>query len=177
VAGLLACAILAVAMTGCSAGRADLTTIADADGFDRQVCRAQRPVLVEFYKDSCPTCVLQEACLKELALEYGDRVLFARFKIRERTMRGSCPEIMDRYDLFWVPTVILFENGIPTQRWVLNHPTWAFRRALDRATGATGDGEQLAEDDPFSDAYLMGAPPDKAMRCVDGVGCRIAPLQ
>lgn len=132
-ASLLACAALTVLAGGCANGNlADIQTVGE---FNRQVLQANQPVVVDFYKESCPTCVIQEACLEDLAGEYDGKVRFVKFKIRESNMAGSAPEMMDRYGLFWVPTAILFVNGQERKRWVLNHAAWEFRPALDEALG------------------------------------------
>lgn len=142
---LLACAALVMGGVGCSDSGADFMNlgggysggsfqdIPDAATFHRVVRQSDRPVLVDFYKDSCPTCVIQEGELDQLAPEYAGRVRFVKFKIREATMQSANPEIMDEYNLFWVPTVVLFVNGHEKQRWVLNHLAMEFRGPLDQA--------------------------------------------
>jgi len=135
------CATLALLTGGCSQGT--IENIPTEAEFDRRVVDTAGPVLVDFYKDSCPTCVIQEGVLENLAKDYGDQVKFVRFKIREVTMAGAAPEIMKRYDLFWVPTVILFVDGQEKERWTLNHPAEAFRPALDKVTARTA-GETSA---------------------------------
>lgn len=116
---------------GCAEG--NIKAVTETADFHKQIAQSDRPVLVDFYKNNCPTCVIQEAELDQLQQEYGGRVTFIKFKIREATMQSASPEIMDEYNLFWVPTVILFVKGQEKQRWVFNHSAAEFRGPLDLA--------------------------------------------
>ncbi|MFA6133749.1 MAG: thioredoxin family protein [Phycisphaerae bacterium] len=131
----LACTALAIGSAGCAEG--NIRPVSETADFHRQIARSDRPVLVDFYKDNCPTCVIQEAELDQLQQEYGGRVTFIKFKIREATMESASPEVMDEYNLFWVPTVILFVKGQEKQRWVFNHLAAEFRDPLDLALAKT----------------------------------------
>lgn len=133
-AGIVACSLFAAVLGGCTPeGR---IPTAQTDGqLINVIAQSPRPVLVDFYKDNCPTCVVQEAELEPLLDEYAGKVTFVRFKIREATMAEVSRRIMDRYQLFWVPTTILFVNGREKQRWVFNHPASEFRAALTPLVG------------------------------------------
>lgn len=156
-------------MGGCDQGGSlpDIATVAD---FNRVISTSDRPVMIDFYKENCPTCVIQEDVLHRVAQEYGDRVVFAKFKIREATMMGSNPGFMEKYNLLWVPTTILFVNGRERQRWVLNHTEAEFRAELDkvvapRTAQATGGGASSGYKAPI----LM----NNQNQCVEGQGCPI----
>lgn len=141
-----------------------LTEIQDVPEFNQQVHQARGPVLVDFYKESCPTCVLQDAVLKELNGEYGSRVRFVRFKVREATMISSTPEFMDEHRLFWVPTTVLYVDGREQQRWTLNHAAWEFRPALTAAAAGnalpagTAAAKATAAPDPNAECTGEGCP-------------------
>jgi thioredoxin-like negative regulator of GroEL len=141
---LLAAALVAagLAVGGCGV-QGKFTDLKTPEDFDREVVRAKKPVIVDFYKDNCPTCVVQEAETEKIIDDYRDQVVFVKFKIRDPAMGSASPEIMDRYKLFWVPTTSLFVNGQEVQRWELNHSEWEFREALNKiltpqAPGTTG---------------------------------------
>jgi len=165
----VAALMLAMAAGGC-ATQGTLTNIADTTDFQHKVIEAKGPVIVDFYKDGCPTCVLQEVCVERLADEYGRQVTFTKFKVREATMISSCPEFMDQHQLFWVPTVILFVDGKEKQRWELNHGEEDFRPALDdviRKAGRQAPPPRNAL--PESSAILMS----DSNKCIPGQGCPI----
>ncbi len=168
-AGLLAAAMAGV-LGGC--GQSSLVNLNDEAQFDRQVVGSDKPVLVDFYKDGCPTCLLQESTLEPLAKEYAGRVAFYRFKIREATMVPANKPIMDRYNLFWVPTVILFVNGKERERWTFNHGAGEFRPALNAALAGTPPADNASGSGAQPAAHNKLAWP-AANQCIDGVGCPI----
>ena len=59
----------------------NLRHLQNIDEFAEQVLLSDKPVLVEFYKGGCPTCLGLEAGLNKLAKEYEGRVEFARFEL------------------------------------------------------------------------------------------------
>ena len=73
--------------------------------FEREVLRADRPVVVEFWAPWCRPCMTVEAFLAGLAEDNGGRVRLARLNIDEN------PTVASRYDVLSIPTVILFEGG------------------------------------------------------------------
>src|ERR1035437_3975044 len=75
VAGLVACAILCVVAGGCGGDK--MTPIGNAAEF-QEVLKADRPVLVDFYKGGCPTCILLGPTMDKLVEEYKGRVIVAK---------------------------------------------------------------------------------------------------
>ena len=57
--------------------------------------------------------------MDDLAREYWGRVKVARFMAMTRYFDVPSPEIKERYDLVYIPTVILFDKGIEVDRWRL----------------------------------------------------------
>lgn len=169
-AATLLLAGLAVIIGGCSAGQS-LTHIETQADFDKTVMHSSQPVLMDFYKNGCPTCVVQEGVLDDLAKEYQGKVVFAKFKIREAYFVSPAPEIMDRYKLYWVPTVILFVDGKEKQRWTFNHSAGEIRPALDEATNKPM--AQRAVLTPAQLAAMKAPPPAPGDACVEGKGCPI----
>jgi len=125
----LACVLTALAATGC--GGPTLPQIVDTADFHKKVLASQRPVLVEFYKDGCPTCVVLEPKLARLGQDYQDRLDVAKFQIMTSYFAVTAPEIKDRYDISYFPTVILFVENQPRKRWVLEYNMDKYRMALD----------------------------------------------
>jgi len=139
---LAALGALAV-LAGCEGSKNLVDLQGGWPAFQKYVLAADKPVLVDFYKDQCPTCVWQEKDLDPLTEEYRGRVYFYKFKIEDRFMRVICKEVVDKYKVYLVPTVILFVNGQPKERWVFNHFANDFRKPLDAVAGpppASGPG-------------------------------------
>jgi hypothetical protein len=57
--------------------------------------------------------------MDDLAREYWGRVKVARFMAKTRYFDVPSPEIVERYDIFYIPTVILFDKGVEVCRWRL----------------------------------------------------------
>jgi hypothetical protein len=57
--------------------------------------------------------------MDDLAREYWGHVKVARFMAKTRYFDVPSPEIIERYDIFYIPTVILFDKGIEVCRWRL----------------------------------------------------------
>jgi thioredoxin-like negative regulator of GroEL len=139
--GLLACAVLASLAAGCgedpsmvTSNNSNMIFINGEQEFHQKVELSDKPVMVEFFKASCPTCVLQEGWMNELAEEYKGRVVFARMWFRDG-LKSVCPEVSEKYHLFWVPTEILFVGGQEKQRWngPWNYPKDVFREGINDA--------------------------------------------
>lgn len=120
--------ILAFVVGGCTGPKYRDITAAD---FDQQVLRSERPVLVAFYKESCPTCGMSESTLNQLKEEYGDRVTFVRFLAMTAAFQKPAPAISQRYELEMFPTVLLFIDGQERYRWSMNYDIEDYRKGLD----------------------------------------------
>jgi thioredoxin-like negative regulator of GroEL len=121
---------LAGLLAGCDAGHS-LTPLKGWAQFDAQVLRNPRPVLIEFGKDPCPTCDIQMAELDTLAPEFSNRVFFAKMIVAVGAGTTVEPEVRDKYNVFWVPTTVLFINGREVKRWELNHLAAEIRQTLN----------------------------------------------
>ncbi len=130
---LLAAVFFSLWLGGCSSQ--NLNQIKDQNDFDRLLIQSKQPVLVDFYKDGCPTCVILEPKLVKLAEEYQGRVTFTRFKLMEAYFAVKAPDLKERYDISYFPTVILFVDGQEKTRWVLSYDMEKYRQVLDETVG------------------------------------------
>ena len=80
------------------------------DDFDREVLGAQEPVLVDFHAEWCGPCRTLSPILEELAVELRGSMRVARVDIDEE------PGLAARYDVFSIPTMILFQGGSVRKR-------------------------------------------------------------
>ncbi len=63
-------------------------------------------VLIEFYAPWCQNCLQQEFILEEILEEHFDQIKIYKINVESES------EISDKYQVFNLPTLILFEKGI-----------------------------------------------------------------
>ena len=51
--------------------------------WDNRVVKPEKPVVVEFWHESCPTCKKIESTVQELPQKLGDRATLLRFNVME----------------------------------------------------------------------------------------------
>ncbi len=78
------------------------------DTFDEQVLRADKPVLVDFWAEWCPPCRMIAPVLAEIEAEYGLTV--------GKLNTDENPEMMARYGILGLPTLLLFDDGEPVKQ-------------------------------------------------------------
>jgi len=130
-------AVCFAALTGILGGceQEKLTIIRTEDEFHRRVLESRQPVIVEFSKDQCPTCVVLESELVGVSKEYAGRVQFYKFMLLNRFFQPYSPAIKNAYKLDWVPTAILFIDGQERQRWNNVYIVDSYRDALTEVVG------------------------------------------
>ena len=78
--------------------------------FSEVVASADRPVVVDFWATWCKPCLAIAPILEEIATEYGDKVLVAKIDVDENA------DTARQFDVRSIPTLIVFEDGQPTNR-------------------------------------------------------------
>ena len=101
-----------------------MRSVTDAS-FREDVLEAGRPVVVDFWAPWCGPCKNVTRVLEGLAGE-TDRVDFVMFDIDDN------PATAARYDVFSIPTVILFAGGLPAETVIGARPAAHFRRTFER---------------------------------------------
>jgi thioredoxin len=69
--------------------------------------QSDRPVFVDFWAVWCGPCKIMEPVVDRLAAKYSDRVLFGKVNVDEEM------NISSRYQVFSIPTFMVFKNGQP----------------------------------------------------------------
>lgn len=66
-----------------------------------------KPLLVDFWASWCGPCRMMEPVMERLAGKYNNNVMFGRVNVDEEMTLSS------RYQVFSIPTFMLFKNGTP----------------------------------------------------------------
>jgi thioredoxin 1 len=104
----------------------NVVPITTEDDFSQLVLRARRPVVVNFYSDSCPPCRELAPTIEKLAQDYQNRVIIYNVRIED------LPSLVVLYRLQAVPTTMFFRNGREAERVIGLREHDVYIRALDR---------------------------------------------
>jgi len=110
---------------------ADVPGVASVERFDAALASA-RPVLVDFYTDTCPYCVQLAPTIADLAGRYRGQADVLKVNV------ADLPELGRRYDIQGVPTVMLFAGGHEVGRWAGVKSMDQYQAALDKAISQAG---------------------------------------
>jgi thioredoxin 1 len=87
-----------------------------AGNFQEQVIGSALPVLVEFTADWCPPCKMLAPTMHALATKYQGKLSVGMLD------SDLYPELVQRYGVMGLPTLILFSGGQPVQRMIGYQP-------------------------------------------------------
>ena len=94
-------------------------------GFENDVLGSERPVVVDFWAPWCGPCRAVHPILEQLADAHEGRVDFVRLNVDEQ------PSAAARYDVFSIPTVMLFEGGEARETVIGARPRSYYERAFE----------------------------------------------
>lgn len=79
------------------------------DTFEHDVLTAseERPVLVDFWAEWCPPCVVIAPLLEQVIHDRDGEVILVKLEVDE----GENMKLAGRYQVRGFPTIILFQNG------------------------------------------------------------------
>ncbi|MDG1846245.1 MAG: thioredoxin [Acidimicrobiales bacterium] len=86
-----------------------ITTLSNST-FDEIIGESEQPVLVDFWAEWCGPCKMIAPILEEIASEQGEKIQIAKLNVDEAA------DIARRFEVMSIPTLIVFDNGVPAKR-------------------------------------------------------------
>ena len=103
----------------------DLPSLTDAT--IAEYLSGSTPVAVDVWAEWCPPCGPMARTLAELQPEFAGRLVIAALNADEN------PEFARRHQIMSLPTLLIFSNGVVTQRLVGARPKSVLRQTLANA--------------------------------------------
>jgi len=82
----------------------NMITLTD-ENFEKEVIKNEKPVLVDFWSPTCPPCVMLGPIIEEIAKEFEGRIKVGKLNVMENQ------ETAEKYEIFSIPTIIIFKEG------------------------------------------------------------------
>jgi len=103
-------------------------TMLSADEFANTVEAGEGLTLVDFYADWCGPCKMIAPVLEDLADEYDGKVTIVKLDA------DAHPEVLSKYGVRGLPTLMMFENGKPVGTRVGAQPASALKTFIGEHT-------------------------------------------
>lgn len=100
-----------------------------SETFENEVIKSSEPVLVDFFATWCGPCKMVGPVLEKLSEDYTGKVKFAKLDI------DKAEELALKYNVFSVPSMLIFKNGEEAGRIVGALPPAEISRKIDELIG------------------------------------------
>ena len=147
VLGILACGVVALVASGCSPNVRMLKNEAEVRDL---IATADKPVLIDFFKGGCATCMFLDGIIDTLGDEYKGRVIVARFELMRFWFQPTSWSLAMDYRIGLYPTAVLFVNGRETHRWILDYDADKYRKVLNETLAGKTKEKPQTEPPPAS---------------------------
>jgi thioredoxin 1 len=101
-----------------------MSTAVTTATFEEEVLKSEKPVLVDFWAEWCGPCHAVSPVLDKIAEERADELRLVKINVDEEQ------ELMIRYGVQSIPTIVLFKGGEPSAAVIGAQPKGAIERAL-----------------------------------------------
>jgi thioredoxin 1 len=80
--------------------------------FDEEIGSSSVPLVVDFWAEWCGPCRMVAPVLEAIAAEHGGKIRVAKLNV------DDAPDVARRYEVMSIPTLLVFQDGIPKKRLV-----------------------------------------------------------
>lgn len=101
-----------------------MSTTVTEQSFEQEVLQSDKPVIVDFWAEWCGPCHAVSPVLDKIAEERADELRLVKINVDEEQ------ELMIRYGVQSIPTIVLFRDGEPAAAVIGAQPKGAIERAL-----------------------------------------------
>ena len=100
--------------------------------FESEVLKSDKPVIVDFWAEWCGPCHAVSPVLDKIADERAEELRLVKVNVDENQ------DLMLRYGIQSIPTIILFKGGEPAAAVIGAQPKGAIERALGLSENGSG---------------------------------------
>jgi thioredoxin 1 len=101
-----------------------MSTPVTTETFETEVLKSEKPVIVDFWAEWCGPCHAVSPVLDKIADERSEEIRLVKVNVDENQ------ELMIRYGIQSIPTIILFKEGAPAAAVIGAQPKSAIERGL-----------------------------------------------
>jgi thioredoxin 1 len=111
-----------------------MSTAVTTETFETEVLQSEKPVIVDFWAEWCGPCHAVSPVLDRIAEERADELKLVKINVDEEQ------ELMIRFGIQSIPTIILFKDGAPAAAVIGAQP----KGAIEKGLGLDSNGSQPA---------------------------------
>jgi thioredoxin 1 len=101
-----------------------MSTAVTTSSFEQEVLQSDKPVIVDFWAEWCGPCHAVSPVLDRIADERADELKLVKVNVDEEQ------DLMMRYGVQSIPTIILFKDGAPAAAVIGAQPKGAIEKGL-----------------------------------------------